>query len=128
LRAVERLHDGYYFWNGESTLASLTDLYRDHHLRRVFTAAKVSGTPHMFRHTFVHVLLNEGLSMRDVAAAIGDTVRITERHYGKWNVREQERLNQRIVAANEQDELLAALLKPPANLVPTARKPAGKAA
>ncbi|HWO38269.1 MAG TPA: hypothetical protein VNO32_56570, partial [Candidatus Acidoferrum sp.] len=98
MRAVERLHDGYYFWNGESTLASLTDLYRDHHLRRVFTAAKVSGTPHMFRHTFVHVLLNEGLSMRDVAAAIGDTVRITERHYGKWNVREQERLNQRIVA------------------------------
>ena len=35
--------------------------------------------------------------MREVAAAIGDTVRITELHYGKWNTREQERLNQRIV-------------------------------
>jgi integrase len=128
LRAIERQHDGYYFWNGESTLASLTDLYRDYHLRRVFTAAKVAGMPHMFRHTFVHVLLNEGLSMRDVAAAIGDTVRITERHYGKWNVREQERLNQRIVAANEKDELLAALSKPPANVVPTVRKPARRAA
>ena len=77
----------------------------------------------MFRHTFVHTLLNEGLSMRDVAAAIGDTVRITERHYGKWNVREQERLNQRIVAANEKDELLAALSKPPADVVPISRKP-----
>jgi site-specific recombinase XerD len=128
LRAIERQHEGYYFWNGESTLASLTDLYRDYHLRRVFTAAKVTGTPHMFRHTFVHVLLNEGLSMRDVAAAIGDTVRITERHYGKWNVREQERLNQRIVAANDKDELLAALSKPPANVVPTVRKPAREAA
>jgi len=122
LRSVERQHDGYYFWNGESTLASLTDLYRDNHLRRVFAVAKVAGTPHMFRHTFVHVLLNEGLSMRDVAAAIGDTVRITERHYGKWNVREQERLNQRIVAAHEKDELLAALSKPPADVVPISRK------
>lgn len=128
LRAIGREHDGYFFWNGESTLASLTDLYRDNHLRRVFTAAKVAGTPHMFRHTFVHALLNEGLSMRDVAAAIGDTVRITERHYGKWNVREQERLNQRIVAVNEKDELLAALSKPPARAVQTARKSAGKSA
>jgi integrase len=128
LRSVERKHDGYYFWNGESTLASLTDLYRDHHLRRVFAAAEVAGTPHMFRHTLVHVLLNEGLSMRDVAAAIGDTVRITERHYGKWNVREQERLNQRIVAAHAKDELLAALSKRPANVVPTVRKPARRAA
>ena len=128
LRAIEREHDGYYFWNGNSTLASLTDLYRDQYLRRVFKAAGISGTPHMFRHTFVHVLLNEGLSMRDVAAAIGDTVRITERHYGKWNVREQERLNQRIVATHEKDEVLAALSKAPANVVPIVRKPARKSA
>ncbi len=40
--------------------------------------------------------------MRDVAAAIGDTVQITERHYGKWNVREQERLNQRLAATHEK--------------------------
>ena len=117
LRSIKREHDGYYFWNGTSTLASLTDLYRDNHLRPVFKAAGVSGTPHMFRHTFVHSLLNAGLSMREVAAAIGDTVQITERHYGKWNVREQERLNQRIVAVNERDEVLAALSKPPAGVV-----------
>lgn len=125
LRGIEREHDGYYFWNGKSTLASLTDLYRDYHLRRVFAAAKVAGTPHMFRHTFVHALLNEGLSMRDVAAAIGDTVRITELHYSKWNVREQERLNQRLVAAHANDELLAALT--PAN-APAPRKFARKTA
>jgi site-specific recombinase XerD len=128
LKSVAREHDGYFFWNGQSTLASLTDLYRDYHLRRVFTAAKVQGTPHMFRHTFVHALLNEGLSMRDVAAAIGDTVQITERHYGKWNVREQERLNQRIVATHEKDELLAALSKPPAKVLPMPRKSARKSA
>jgi integrase len=128
LRSIKREHDGYYFWNGTSTLASLTDLYRDNHLRRVFKAAGVSGAPHMFRHTFVHSLLNAGLSMREVAAAIGDTVQITERHYGKWNVREQERLNQRIVAVNERDEVLAALSKPPAGVVPIARKAARKSA
>jgi integrase len=118
LRSIERVHDGYCFWNGRSTLASLTDLYRDHHLRRVFEAAKVQGTPHMFRHTFVHSLLNAGMSMREVAAAIGDTVHITERHYGKWNQREQERLNQRIVAVNESDEFLATLSRPPARFLP----------
>jgi integrase len=128
LRSIEREHDGYYFWNGDSTLTSLTGLYRDKHLTRVFKAAGVSGTPHMFRHTFVHALLNAGLSMREVAAAIGDTVQITERHYGKWNVREQERLNQRIVAVNEKDELLAALSKPPAKVLPMGRKPARKSA
>ena len=128
LKTIAREHDGYYFWNGTSTLQSLTDLYRDHHLRRVFAAAKLKGTPHMFRHTFVHALLNDGLSMRDVAAAIGDTVRITEQHYGKWNVREQERLNQRLVATYEKDELLAALSKPPANVVQIGRKPARKSA
>jgi site-specific recombinase XerD len=117
LQSIKREHDGYFFWNGRSTLASLTDLYRDHHLRRVFKVAGIRGTPHMFRHTFVHNLLNQGLSMREVAAAIGDTVQITERHYGKWNVREQERLNRRIVAVNEQDEVLAALSKPPAHVV-----------
>lgn len=121
LQAIEREHDGYYFWNGRSTLASLTDLYRDHHLRRVFAAAKVVGTPHMFRHTFVHALLNAGVSMREVAAAIGDTVRITEMHYGKWNKREQERLNARIVAVNADDELLAAISKPPADVVPISK-------
>jgi integrase len=124
LNSIKREHDGYYFWNSRSTLASLTDLYRDHHLRRVFEAAKVKGTPHMFRHTFVHALLNAGLSMREVAASIGDTVRITELHYGKWNTREQERLNTRIVAVNEGDEVLAALSKPPASVVPIGyRKP-----
>lgn len=117
LRAIRREHDGYFFWNGKSNLASVTDLWRDYHLRRVFEAAKVKGTPHMFRHTFVHALLNDGLSMREVAALIGDTVRITEMHYGKWNVREQERLNQRVVAAHGRDKVLNALTKPRAGVV-----------
>ena len=60
--------------------------------------------------------------MREVAAAIGDTVRITELHYGKWNTREQERLNQRIVAAHAADELLAAVSKPSAGVVFTRKQ------
>ena len=66
--------------------------------------------------------------MRDVAAAIGDTVQITERHYGKWNVREQERLNQRLVATHAKDEILAALSKPPAEVVQMPHKPTRKTA
>jgi site-specific recombinase XerD len=123
LRSIKREHDGYLFWNGQSALTSLTDLWRDHCLRRVFAEAGVTGHPHMFRHTYVHSLLNAGLSMREVAAAIGDTVRITELHYGKWNTREQERLNQRIVAAHETDAVLAAISKPPARVLPISVKP-----
>jgi integrase len=122
LHGIKREHDGYLFWNGQSALTSLTDLWRDHYLRRVFAEAGVTGNPHMFRHTYVHFLLNKGLSMREVAVAIGDTVRITEMHYGKWNTREQERLNQRIVAAHETDAVLAAISKPPAGVVPISRR------
>ena len=46
---------------------------------------------------------------------------ITEQHYGKWNAREQERLNARIVTVNEGDEVLAALFKPPVGVVPMTR-------
>jgi len=104
-----REHDGYFWWNGESKLESLCDLYRDWHLRRVFETAKVDGTPHMIRHTFVHSLLNQGWSMREVATAIGDKPSTVERYYSKWNSREQEAQNKRMDAANEADPLLKAI-------------------
>ena len=52
LNSIKREHDRYFFWNGKSNLASVTDLFRDQHLRRVFRKAGVTGTPHMFRHNF----------------------------------------------------------------------------
>ncbi len=110
LQRITPKRNGHFFWNGNSTLASLTDLYRDFHLRRVFERAGVKGTPHMFRHTFVQRALDSGLmSMRQVAAAIGDSELICQRHYGKWNKRGQEQLNAQLQAVHSQDKLLQTL-------------------
>ena len=58
---------------------------------------------HQFRHRFLQRHLASGMSMRQVAALIGDTERIAEMHYGKWNTREQDKLNAETDASNSQD-------------------------
>ncbi|MGH9663782.1 MAG: hypothetical protein ACRD9L_05105 [Bryobacteraceae bacterium] len=49
--------------------------------------------PHIFRHTFVRLLLQRGVSPRDVADLIGDTEEIVLKHYARWVPERQERLN-----------------------------------
>lgn len=49
--------------------------------------------PHKFRHTFVRVLLERGISPGDVAELIGDTERTLLAHYGKWVNERQNRLS-----------------------------------
>jgi hypothetical protein len=60
----------------------------------------------MFRHTFVQRALDSGMYMRQVAAAIGDTELICQRHYSKWNKRGQEQLNKQLSAVHAQDVVL----------------------
>ena len=98
--------------------------FRDQHLRRVFEAAGVKGTPHQLRHTFVHNLPNDGWSMREVAAAIGDKPSTVEKYYSKWNVREQEVQNKRMDETHAKDPLLTELStkSTPANVVPIQKK------
>ena len=49
-------------------------------------------TPHIFRHTFVRLLLQRGVSPRDVADLIGDTEEVVLKHYARWVPERQERL------------------------------------
>jgi len=49
-------------------------------------------TPHVFRHTFVRLLLQRGVSPRDVADLIGDTEDMVLKHYARWVPERQERL------------------------------------
>jgi integrase len=49
-------------------------------------------TPHIFRHTFVRLLLQRGVSTRDVADLIGDTEEMVLKHYARWVPERQERL------------------------------------
>lgn len=76
-------------------LETATDLWR----RRINRAFDLAGafeggtaTPHIFRHTFVRLLLQRGVSPRDVADLIGDTEEVVVRHYARWVPERLERL------------------------------------
>ncbi len=55
---------------------------------------KEKPTPHRFRHTFARMLLQTpGVSLRDVAEALGDTEEIVRKHYAAWVPERQARLD-----------------------------------
>jgi integrase/recombinase XerD len=53
---------------------------------------KVKPTPHRFRHSFARILLQRGVSVRDVADLLGNTERMVYKHYAAWIPERQERL------------------------------------
>lgn len=76
-------------------LETATDLWR-RRINRVFDLAGRfecgTPTPHIFRHTFVRLLLQRGVSPRDVADLIGDTEEMVLKHYARWVPERQKRL------------------------------------
>jgi len=76
-------------------LDTVTDLWR-RRINRVFDEAGTFDcrrpTPHIFRHTFVRLLLQRGVPPRDVAELIGDTEEVVLKHYARWVPERQERL------------------------------------
>lgn len=80
---------------GSERLETVTDLWR-RRINRVFALAGIfecgTPTPHIFRHTFVRLLLQRGVSPRDVADLIGDTEEVVLKHYARWVPERQERL------------------------------------
>jgi integrase len=53
---------------------------------------KETPTPHRFRHTFARILLERGVTVRDVADLLGNSEQIVRKHYGAWVPERQERL------------------------------------
>jgi site-specific recombinase XerD len=96
LLARERKHGSKIFACGASErLETITDMWR-RKINRVFDLASRfecgTPTPHIFRHTFVRLLLQRGVSPRDVADLIGDTEDMVIKHYARWVPERQERL------------------------------------
>jgi integrase len=87
-----------YFWTGNGLRKSaVADWQRS--LRRVFKLAKVTGNPHMFRHTFATDLLSRGVPVEDVAVLLGHaTPAVTMRYYSHWVKARRERLEERVKA------------------------------
>jgi integrase/recombinase XerD len=73
---------GYYFWSGESAIATATDNWRGR-LGKVFKDAGIKGAhPHRFRDTFAVDLLLRGVPLDQVSILLGhSSVKVTERHY-----------------------------------------------
>jgi len=83
LLAVTNGNPKYVFWNGTSMPESATGLWQTD-LRQLMKDAGVwikGNLSHRFRDTAVDFWLSEGRSVEQVAAYLGDTVRIVERHY-----------------------------------------------
>ena len=96
LLAREKVYGQEIFMIGESRrLETVTEMWR-RKLNRVFDIAGPfecgRPTPHIFRHTFVRLLLQRGVPVPDVAELIGDTEQVVRRHYARWVPERQERL------------------------------------
>src|ERR1019366_10470733 len=83
----------FFFWTGESKPKSTVGNWQ-RAMKRLFKLADVShGHPHKFRHTFATELLQDGVSLDDVAMLLGHrSSKITERHYSHWIAARQRNL------------------------------------
>jgi hypothetical protein len=84
LLAVMNGNPRYVFWNGSSLPHSAAGLWQTD-LRQLFKDAGLwikGNLSHRFRDTAVDFWLGEGASLTEIAAMLGDTVAIVERHYG----------------------------------------------
>jgi integrase len=82
----------YFFWSGEGNYKSCVgDWQRT--LRRLGKIAGVHIHPHRFRHTFATTLLSRGVPLSEVAAILGNSPRVVEKHYSQWIQARQESIN-----------------------------------
>lgn len=108
LRKVKRKNPSYFFWNGRSKLASVTDLWRTHRIKPVFEAAKIKDAhPHRFRHTFAVELLKQGTRAGTVAILLGNTEQIVIKHYSAWVKERQKGLDEAVEKANGYHDILS---------------------
>lgn len=50
----------------------------------------------MFRHTLVRDLLEVGTPMEEIAELLGNSAKVIEKYYSKWDTRRQARLEKRL--------------------------------
>ena len=84
---------GYFFWNAVMSERALIGV-AERTMAAVFSESGVkdAGT-HRFRHTLATRMLEDGATFEDVAAILGNSAKVVERHYAKWSRAREERLN-----------------------------------
>jgi integrase/recombinase XerD len=87
----------YFFWSGEGNPKSCVgDWQRT--LRRLSILSAVHIHAHRWRHTFATDLLSKGIPVSEVAAILGNSPRIVEKHYSQWISSRQEAINAAVKA------------------------------
>jgi integrase len=95
LKSVE--NGEYFFWLGLGNPKSCVgDWQRS--LRRLGEIAGVHIHAHRWRHTFATDLLSKGVPVSEVAAILGNSPAIVEKHYSQRIQSRQDRLNEAVKA------------------------------
>jgi site-specific recombinase XerD len=110
--AVPPMSEAYFFWSGNGRPETAVRGWR-RSLEHVYGAAKLERSgkklrahTHMLRHTFAVEKLNAGASLEDVSLLLAHhSIKITERHYLKFDQRRQERLTRAAMVDFDQAEL-----------------------
>jgi integrase len=132
----EAPHDSetYFFWSGEGTAKTRSSKWGVR-LQRLFVLADVKtrevekkrrsggklkdgeetvkvsdAKPHMFRHTLARDLLLGEMPMEELAEVLGNSMRIVEKYYSKWDTRRQARLEQHLSKFWNEDPQTKALV------------------
>jgi site-specific recombinase XerD len=88
----------YFFWNGSCLPTSTVKIW-ERTFERVFELAQIpehKAFVHNFRHTFATDLLTRGIPIEDVAALLGNTVQVVERHYAHFVKARRDAIEQRV--------------------------------
>lgn len=97
----------WFFWNGITDQLAMKGMM-ERTLRAVFSK---SGVPrahaHRFRHTLATELLGEGATCEDVGDILGNSPAIIRKHYAKWSVARQARIDSLMQAVHEGVEYKA---------------------
>lgn len=93
LEGSPKISERYFFWTGESKVASATGDWQ-RALKGVFKEAGIpEGHAHRFRDTFAVDLLQAGVPMERVSVLLGhSSIKVTEKHYSPWVRKRQEQL------------------------------------
>jgi integrase len=96
LEALKKCEGDFYFSTGRGTVKTWTTEWEER-LKKVF---KLAGLPeahsHMLRDTFSVRLLRKGVPMETVAALLGNTVKVVEKHYSPWVQARQNNLEESV--------------------------------
>ena len=81
---------------GSRTPQTVSDYWRDQ-IKKVFDQLGIkTAHPHRFRHTLAVNMLNNGSSVEDVAAVLGNSPAIVSLHYAPWVESRQDRISEQL--------------------------------